>query len=332
MARSRRFALIAASAVIAMGSLAVAGCGDDDDSGSATSGGESASLSGDILIDGSSTVAPLSSAAAEDFAAENSGVNITVGTSGTGGGFERFCGGETDISNASRGIEDDEVTACQSGGVEYVELRVASDGITNVTSANADVGGDNLTMAQLKAIWSPGSKIKNWNQIPNGNFNDVPLTLAGAGSQSGTYDFFNEEVLGEDASGETITPRQDYTASEDDNVVVRAVESGPGTLGYFGFSYYEENIDALKAFSVDGVQPNAETITSGEYPLSRPLFIYVKTTSLQRPEVAAFVRYYLENAVELAESAQYVPAPQEALDEALTKVEGAASGGGTTTG
>jgi phosphate transport system substrate-binding protein len=316
-----------------MGSLAAAGCGDDDDdSGAGTNGGgDSASLSGDILIDGSSTVAPLSSAAAEDFSAENSGVNITVGTSGTGGGFERFCAGETDISDASRAIEDDEVAACQSGGVEYVELRVASDGITNVTSANADVGGDNLTIAQLKAIWSPGSKVKNWSQIPNGNFNDVPLTLAGPDSQSGTYDFFNEEVLGEDAAGETVTPRQDYTASADDNVIVRAVESGPGTLGYFGFTYYEENMDALKAFSVDGVAPTAETITSGEYPLSRPLFIYVKTSSLQRPEVAAFVQYYLDNAVELAESTQYVPAPQEALDEATASLE-AAIGGGTTTG
>jgi phosphate transport system substrate-binding protein len=332
MARARRLALIAASAVIAMGSLAAAGCGDDDDDSGAATGGDSAALSGDILIDGSSTVAPLSSAAAEDFAAENSGVNVTVATSGTGGGFERFCAGETDISNASRAIAPDEVEACGQGGITYEELRVASDGITNVTSANADVGGGNLTMAQLKAIWSPGSKIKNWSQIPNGGFDDVPLTLAGPASQSGTYDFFNEEVLGEDAAGETITPRQDYTASEDDNVIVRAVESGPGTLGYFGYTYYEENADALKAFTVDGVEPNPETITSGEYPLSRPLFIYVKTASLQRPEVAAFVRYYIENAVELAESAQYVPAPQEALDEALAKVEGAAAGGTTTTG
>ncbi len=322
MARGRRIALIAASAALAVGSLAVAGCGDDDDGGSGTSGGD-ASLSGDILIDGSSTVAPLSSAAAEAFAAENGGVNITVGTSGTGGGFERFCAGETDISDASRAIADDEIAACEDAGVTYQELRVASDGITNVTSANADVGGDNLTMEQLNAIWSPESTIDNWSQIPGGGFNDLPLALAGPGSQSGTYDFFNEEVLGEDASGETITPRQDYTASEDDNVIVRAVESAEAGLGYFGFSYYEENIDQLKAFSVNGVAPTPETITSGEYPLSRPLFIYVSDAALERPEVAAYVRYYLENAVQLAEDADYVPAPQDSLDEALARVPAA---------
>jgi phosphate transport system substrate-binding protein len=315
MARGR-LALIAAAAVLALGSLAAAGCGDDDDD----SGGDGADLSGNILIDGSSTVAPLSSAAAEAFAAENSGVNITVGTSGTGGGFERFCAGETDISDASRAIEDDEVAACEEAGVVYEELRVASDGITIVTGANVDVGSDNLTLAQLKAIWEPGSDIDNWSQIPGGNFNDLPLALAGAGSQSGTYDFFNEEILGEDASGETITPRQDYTASEDDNVTVRAVQSAEAGLGYFGFSYFEENQDSLKAFSLDGVAPTPETITDGSYPLSRPLFIYVKRTSLERPEVAAFARYYLENAITLAEEQEFVPAPQEALDEAIAKV------------
>jgi phosphate transport system substrate-binding protein len=315
MARGR-LALIAAAAVLAIGSLAAAGCGDDDDD----SGGGGADLSGNILIDGSSTVAPLSSAAAEAFAEENGDVNITVGTSGTGGGFERFCAGETDISNASRAIEDDEVAACEEAGVAYEELRVASDGITIVTGATVDVGSDNLSLAQLKAIWEPGSDIDNWSQIPGGNFNDLPLALAGAGSQSGTYDFFNEEVLGEDASGETITPRQDYTASEDDNVTVRAVQSAEAGLGYFGFSYFEENQDSLKAFSLDGVAPSPESITDGSYPLSRPLFIYVKQDSLARPEVAAFVRYYLENAVTLAEEQQFVPAPQEALDEAIAKV------------
>ncbi len=322
MARARRLALIAASAVIAMGSLAAAGCGDEgDDSGAATSGGDGAALSGDIAIDGSSTVSPLTSAAAEAFNAENGDVNITVGTSGTGGGFELFCNGETDISNASREIADDEVQACQSGGVEYEEFRVASDGITLVTSSNTDVGGDNLTLAQLEAIWKPGSKIENWKDIPPaGTFSDVPLTLAGAGSQSGTYDFFNEEVLGEDAAGETIEPRQDYTASEDDNVTVRAVQSAEGGLGYFGFSYYEANIDSLKAFTLDGVEPTVETITDGTYPLSRPLFIYVNKEALARPEVEGFVRYFIENATSIAEEQQFVPAPQSSLDEDLAKL------------
>lgn len=317
MARGRRIALITASAVLALSSLAAAGCGDDDDEGSATSGGDAASLSGDILIDGSSTVAPLSSAAAEAFAADNGDVNITVGTSGTGGGFERFCAGETDISDASRAIADDEIAACEAGGVAYKELRVASDGITIVTGANVDVGSDDITIDQLKAIWEPDSNINNWSDIPGGTFTDAPLALAGPGSQSGTYDFFNEEVLGEDAAGETVTPRQDYTASEDDNVVVRAVQSAEAGLGYFGFTYFEENADTLKAFTVNGVEPTPETITAGDYPLSRPLFIYVKDDALARPEVAGFVRYYLENAVSLAEQTQYVPAPQDSLDEAL---------------
>jgi phosphate transport system substrate-binding protein len=190
-----------------------------------------------------------------------------------------------------------------------------------VTSANADVGPTDITMKQLAAVWGPKSKIGNWDQIPPpGTFNDLPLTLAGPGSQSGTYDFFNEEVLGEDAAGEVVEPRQDYTASEDDNVIVRAVQSGEGTMGYFGFTYYEENADTLKLFSVDGVEPNVETITDGSYPLSRPLFIYVKDASLQRPEVAGFVRYYIENAISLAEGAQFVPAPQSSLDEDLTKL------------
>jgi phosphate transport system substrate-binding protein len=316
---------------MALGSLAAAGCGDDDDSGSDTAGGgASGDLSGAILIDGSSTVAPLSSAAAEAFSAENSGVNITVGTSGTGGGFERFCAGETDISDASRAIDEEEVAACESAGVTYQELRVASDGITVVTSAGSDVGCTNLTLAQLKAVWAPGSKIDNWSQIPGASCNDVPLTLAGPGSQSGTYDFFNEEVLGENAAGDVIEPRQDYTASEDDNVIVRAVQSGAGTMGYFGFTYYEENADTLSAFTLDGVEPTAETITSGDYPLSRPLFIYVKDASLQRPEVAAFVQYYVENAISLAEQTQFVPAPQESIDADLQKLQNPS--GGTTTG
>jgi len=323
MARSRRFVLIAAAAVLAISSFAAAGCGDDDDDAGATSGGgDSASLSGSIAIDGSSTVAPLSSAAAEAFNAENSGVNITVGTSGTGGGFELFCNGETDISDASRPIADDEVQACEKNGIQYEELRVASDGITVVTSTSTDVGGENLTMAQLKAVWSPGSKIKNWNQIPDGNFTDTPLSLAGPDAQSGTYDFFNEEVLGENAQGDVIEPRQDYTASADDNVIVRAVQSGDGVMGYFGYTYFEENEDTLKDFSIDGVFPTAETITDSSYPLSRPLFIYVKTDALARPEVQAFVQYYLENATSLAESQQFVPAPQDALDASLAKVQG----------
>lgn len=304
--------------------LVAAGCGGDDDASSGdttatTEAGGGGDLSGNISIDGSSTVAPLTSAAAEAFSGENSDVNITVGSSGTGGGFERFCAGETDISDASRPIDEDETKACEDGGIEWEEFRVASDGITIVTGVDSDVGGDELTLEQLKAVWEPNSTIKNWDAIPDGGFNDLELTLAGPDSQSGTYDFFNEEVLGEDAAGEVITPRQDYTASADDNVIVRAVQSAPGAMGYFGFTYYEANADTLKLFKVDGVEPTPETITSGAYPLSRPLFIYVKTDAISRPEVKAFVCYYLENAVSLAEEQQFVPAPQEAVDESITK-------------
>jgi phosphate transport system substrate-binding protein len=316
--------------VICALALIAAGCGGDDDEGGG-SAETSADLSGRITADGSSTVGPFTTRAAERFQQENSGVQVTVGVSGTGGGFERFCAGETDISDASRAIEPDEAQACESAGITYQELRVASDGITVVTSANSDVGCTDLTLAQLKAVWAPNSKIKNWSEIPGANCDDVPLTLAGPGSQSGTYDFFNEEVLGEDAAGETIEPRQDYTASEDDNVIVRAVQSAPGTMGYFGFTYYEENADALTAFTLDDVAPDANTITSGDYPLARPLFIYVKDESLSsKPQVAAFVRYYVENAISLAEQAQFVPAPQESIDEDLQMLDNPS--GGTTTG
>jgi len=316
-ARGRRIALMAASAALAVGALAVAGCGSSSSSGS--SGGSE--LSGKIAIDGSSTVGPLTSAAAEAFAADNSKVNITVGTSGTGGGFELFCKGETDISDASRGIKDEEIAACKTGGIAYEEFRVASDGITVVTGSGADVGSDALTLAQLKAIWEPKSTIKNWKDIPPaGTFKDATLTLAGPDSQSGTYDFFNETVIGKDAAGKAIASRQDYTASADDNVTVRAVQSAQAGLGYFGFSYFEENQDTLKDFAIDGVKPSVATITDGSYPLSRPLFIYVKKTSLAKPEVAAFVKYYLENATTLAKDQQFVPAPQDALDKGLAKL------------
>jgi phosphate transport system substrate-binding protein len=296
------------AAFVALAAVA-AGCGGDDNGDG---------LSGSIEIDGSSTVAPLTSAAAEAFAEENPDVNITVGTSGTGGGFERFCAGETDISDASREIDEEETEACSTAGIEFTPYRVASDGVTIVTGKDVDLGSDNITSEQLQAIWSPDSTIDNWSQVPpEGTFNDLPLTLAGPDSQSGTYDFFNEEILGEDDAGETIQPRQDYTASADDNVIVRAVQSAEAGLGFFGFTYYQENEDSLKALSLDGVAPTVESITAGDYKLSRPLFIYVKNESFEQDYVKAFVCYYLENATSLAESQAFVPAPQESLDESI---------------
>ena len=314
--KSRRMYASLAALAVAGGSLTLAACGSSDSS-SDTSGGGAANLAGKIAIDGSSTVAPLTTAAAEAFNGKNPDVNITVGTSGTGGGFEVFCKGETDISNASREIKDDEAAACKAAGIDYVPVRVASDGITLVTKAGVDVGKVCLNFAELKKIWAPGSKVNNWSQVGSG-FKDLPLALAGAGSESGTYDFFNETILGEDANGDVIQSRQDYSASEDDNVTVRAVSDAEAGLGYFGFSYYEANTDTMQAFAVDGgkgcVEPTVDSITKGDYPISRPLYVYVSKKALARPEVQAFVNDYVDNAVQLATDAQFVPAPQSSLD------------------
>lgn len=313
------------SRLVAVGLAAVAivgtavGCGGSDSDSSSGDG----DLSGTVAIDGSSTVAPLSIAAADAFSGDNGNVDVQVGTSGTGGGFEKFCSGTTDISDASRAINDEEIAACKAGGVEFVELRVASDGITVVAKKDAQLGKQCISLAELKKVWEKSSKINNWSQIGAG-WSDLPLQLAGPGDQSGTYDFFNEEVLGEDASGEIAQPRT-FSSSEDDNVIVTAVEGTPGTMGYFGFTYFEENEEQLQALQLQGdgecVAPSSESITAGEYPLSRPLFLYVSTKSLnEKPQVKSFVRYYLENAVQLAEDTQFVPAPQDSLDESLAKV------------
>ncbi|MFN8110858.1 MAG: phosphate ABC transporter substrate-binding protein PstS family protein [Thermoleophilia bacterium] len=297
--------------------LAVAGCGSG--SKSSSSGGSGGSLSGKIAIDGSSTVGPLTSAVAEQFNGDNSDVEINVGTSGTGGGFEVFCKGETDINDASRGINADETKACSGSGVTYKEFRVASDGITLVTKKGGPLGDSpKITLAQLKAIWKKGSTISNWNQVPGGGFPDAKMSLAGPDSQSGTYDFFNGTVLGKDAAGKALPPRQDYSASADDNVTVKAVQGSQAGLGYFGYSYYEDNTDTLTDFTVNGVAPSAATITDGSYPLSRPLYIYVSTKALARPEVKAFVKYYLQNAISMAKDNQFVPATQAEISKSLT--------------
>ena len=311
---SRRLLAIGAGALVAAG--LVAGCGSSD-SASADGG-----LSGAITIDGSSTVAPLTTGAAESFNADNKDVQITVGTSGTGGGFEKFCAGSTDISDASRGIKDEEAAACGTAGIKYTEFRVASDGITIAIKKGTDTGKTCVNFTELKKAWEKGSTVNNWKAIGG---KDLAMKLAGPGDQSGTYDFFNETVLGKDDAGEVNPARADYAASEDDNVIVTAIEGSPGALGYFGYTYYEENADKLDDLAVKGeegdcVKPTAETITDGTYPLSRPLYIYVNDASMARPEVKAFVKYYLTNAVSLAEDNEFVPAPQSALDESLAKV------------
>jgi phosphate transport system substrate-binding protein len=318
--------------------LGAAGCGRDGDddtadapatteeSGEATTDEAAPELSGDVEIDGSSTVGPLTTAAAEAYRGEQPNVNITVGISGTGGGFERFCAGETDISNASRPIDDEEeVPLCAEAGIDYTEFQVGVDALTVVVSPEND-WVTCLTVEQLAKIWEPAAegKVTNWNQV-DPSFPDQELVLAGPGTDSGTFDYFTDEINGEEGAS-----RSDYTASEDDNVTVQAVAGDPGGLGYLGFTYYEENIDSLKAVEIDGgdgcVMPSVESARDGTYvPLSRPLFIYAKNESLAKPEVYGFVEYFLTNSIQLAEDALFIPVPDDQVATSLAALESAGS-------
>ena len=292
--------LLLAFAILALGA---SGCGRDDEGDDEAASPDTAAadtttteaLSGDVIVDGSSTVGPLTTGAAESFREEQPDVNVEVGISGTGGGFERFCAGETDISDASRPIDDEEeAPICADAGIEYDDYNVAIDALTLIVNIEND-WATCLTTEQLKKIWEPKAegKITNWNQV-DPSFPDEPLTLAGPGTDSGTFDYFTDVINGEEGASRT-----DYNASEDDNVTVQAVAGDKGALGYLGYTYYEENTDTLKALEIDSgdgcVAPSAETAQDGTYvPLSRPLFIYVKTESLTtKPQVAGFVDYYL---------------------------------------
>jgi phosphate transport system substrate-binding protein len=286
---------------------------------SACGGGDGRSR-GTITTDGSSTVGPFTTKAAEDFKAEG-GVDVTVGISGTGGGFERFCRGETDISNASRPIKDEEAAICADEGIEYLELTVATDALTNVVNPEND-WVDCLTVDQLTTIWAPGSKVESWRDL-DPSYPDVRLRLYGAGTDSGTFDYFTDAIVGEEGASRT-----DYSASEDDNVTVQGVAGEPGGLGYFGFSYFEENTDRLKALEVDGgsgcVPPSVATAQDGSYaPLSRPLFVYVKRSSLEQESVRDFVRYLLDNEQTIAAEARFVPLSDEQLAAEQSKLEDA---------
>ena len=299
-----------------------ASCGGGDQ----RAGGEGGELSGQISMDGSSTVYPISEAVAEEFMSAQQGqVRVTVGMSGTGGGFKRFCAGETEISNASRPIKDTERQQCAQNQVEFVEIPVAYDGLTVAVNPQ-NTFAQCLTVAELKKVWEPGSTVKRWSDVRAG-FPNRELKLYGPGTASGTFDYFTEAIVGkEDAS------RADYTASEDDNVLVQGVEGDANSLGYFGYAYYKENAAKLKAVAVDGgagcVSPNEETIKSGNYkPLSRPLMIYVKTAALQRPEVRAFVEYYLNNAAQLVPQVGYVALDNASYQEGHAKL----GQGGTAT-
>ncbi len=309
---------LAAAPGVAVLSLALAACGGAD-AGTGSNG--SSGAGGTVNVDGSSTVYPMSSAAYELLNEENPDVKVTVGASGTGGGFEKFCVGQTDISDASRPIKDEEKAVCDENGVEFTELQIATDALTVVV--HPDLGVDCLTTEQLVELWKPGSKVTNWNQL-DPSFPDQEISLFGPGSDSGTYDYLAADVIGD----ESETTRTDYEASEDDNVLVQGVAGTEGGVGYFGYTYYEENEDTLKALAIDDgngcVEPSAETAQAGEYtPLARPLFIYLNNEKYSSKEsVRTYVDFYIENLAIIADAGQFIPLSDELYAETQGALQG----------
>jgi phosphate transport system substrate-binding protein len=281
----------------------------------------SSDLSGEVIIDGSSTVAPISKAIAEEFVAVNPGVKVPVGTSGSGGGFKKFCAGDTDISDASRPIKEQEIETCAQNGVEFIELPVAIDGLTVVVNPEND-WATCMTPAELKKMWEPAAEgtVTKWSQVRDG-FPDQDIILYAPGADSGTFDYFTEAINGEEDASRT-----DYQPSEDDNIIVQGVVGDTGAMGYFGVAYYEENSGQLKAVEIDNgdgcVAPTAENINTGKYaPLSRPLFIYVNKSSLEtKPEVKAFVDFYIEKKSELVREVGYVNMPEATVAKIKSRV------------
>jgi phosphate transport system substrate-binding protein len=277
----------------------------------------SAELTGDVKLDGSSTVYPISEAVGEEFQIANPKTRVTIGVSGTGGGFKRFCAGETDISNASRPIKPTEVDACAAKKIDYIELPIAYDGLA-VLANPANDWLDCMTPAELKKLWEPAAQrtVTRWNQI-RPTWPDEEIHLFGPGADSGTYDYFAEAIVGKD-----VGTRGDFQASEDDNVLVQGIAGDKLALGFFGLAYYEENQDKLKLIAIDDgdpangagcIKPTQTTVENGTYqPLSRPLFIYVRTTSAERPEIDAFVDFYFDNAAALISEVGYIPFPPNA--------------------
>ena len=288
--------------------MTAAGCGRGDSGGS----GSTTPREQVLTVDGSSTVYPVTEAFAEEFQKTNRGTRITVGNSGTGGGFQKFCRDETDISNASRPISATEADACAKAGIEYIELPVAYDGLAVLVHPK-NTWVDHLTVAELRKIWEPAAqgKVTRWSQVRAG-WPDREMRLFGPGVDSGTFDYFTEAV-----NGKAKASRGDYTSSEDDNVLVQGINGDENAIGYFGYAYYEENKDKLKLIPVDDqkddngkgpIAPSPETVTGGTYrPLSRPIFVYVKTKALQRPEVQKFVEFYLTNTGGLVREVGYIP-------------------------
>ncbi|NEQ66253.1 MAG: PstS family phosphate ABC transporter substrate-binding protein [Symploca sp. SIO2D2] len=297
-------------------------------------------LTGHIVIDGSSTVFPITEATAEEFHKANPNVKITVGVSGTGGGFKKFCAGETDISDASRPIKQSEIEICEQAGIEYVELPVAYDTIAVVINPDNDFAAC-LTLEELNKIWKPDSKIDNWNQV-RADFPNQRLNLYGPGTDSGTFDYFTDAINSEEGAS-----RSDFTASEDDNIIINGVSNDQGALGYFGLAYYEENQGKLKAVEIDDgddsngegcVAPSTETIDDTTYqPLARPIFIYVNKEAIARPEVKQFVDFYLatDNS-SLVSEVGYIPLARPIYQAVQTRFEDEKTGsvfrGGSTVG
>jgi phosphate binding protein len=286
--------------------LTLAACGGQ---GGTTGGDGGDGAGGDVVIDGSSTVEPLSSAAATLFRDVEPGINVSVATSGTGGGFQRFCAGETDISDASRPIAEDEIAECEANGVEYTEIIIANDGLSVVVNPENDwLPEDCITTEQLATIWGPESEgvVTTWQDV-DPSFPDEPLELYGAGTDSGTFDYFTEAINGEEGA-----IRIDYSPSEDDNQTVLGVAGSAGAIGFFGLSYAEENADSVKLLAVDNgagcVVPSAETVQDGSYaPLGRPLFIYVNNANYAENEaLRSFVDFYVENEEQIAEDALFI--------------------------
>lgn len=272
-----------------------------------------------IKIDGSSTVFPIAEAVAEEFQISKRGkVRVTVGIAGTGGGFKRFCRGETDISNASRPILKEEMEACRAAGIKYIELPVAFDALTVVVNPQ-NTWVKSLSVADLKKMWEPGAqgRVSKWNQVRS-DWPAQPLMLFGPGADSGTFDYFTEAV-----NGKSKASRGDFTASEDDNVLVQGVENNKNALGYFGYAYYIAHKDKMRAVPIENpkgqaVGPSIEAVNDGSYqPLSRPLFIYVRDTAAQRAEMKEFIQFYLTEGAQLAKEVGYVPLPSQAYQIAL---------------
>ena len=313
-------------------SLALAACGPSaadpaSDNGSQPTGGLSG-LSGDVVIDGSSTVFPITEAVAEEFGIlTKQKVRITVGTSGTGGGFKKFCNSETQITNASRPIKGTEVALCSKAGIEFIEIPVAIDGITVMVNPENNFV-DCMTVAELHTIWAPEAEgvITNWNQVRS-SWPDENIDIYGPGVDSGTFDYFTETI-----NGESQASRGDFTASENDNVLVQGIAGGWYSTGYFGYAYFVENTDKLKAVPIDGgdgcITPTGETINNGTYaPLSRPLFIYVRKDAADIPQVLEFVNYYLsDEGHQLVAEVGYIPLPDEVYGLALDRFQNGVTG------